>query len=71
LLSAGNEVERVEPPDAAVTVPEVELETFGWPGDVEVQQVTVALDKYAVDAGDGDFLVGVEPCVSDVALAAE
>jgi hypothetical protein len=40
-------------------------------GDVEVQQVTVALDKYAVDAGDGDFLVGVEPGVSDVALAAE
>ena len=45
LLGAGDEVEGVDAADAAVAVPELHLETFGRSGDVEVEQVPVALDE--------------------------
>jgi hypothetical protein len=34
------------------------VQALGWSGDVEVEQVAVALDEDAVGAGDGDLLVG-------------
>ena len=34
------------------------MHAHGWSGDVEVEQVAVALDEDAVGAGDGDLLVG-------------
>jgi len=52
---APDEVEGVDAADAAVAVPELDLQAFGWAGDVEVEQVAVTLDEDAVGAGDGDF----------------
>ena len=45
LLCTGDEVEGVDAADAAVAVPELDLEAFGRSGDVEVEQVPVALDE--------------------------
>ena len=32
------------------------MQALGWSGDVEVEQVAVALDEDAVGAGDSDFI---------------
>ena len=45
LLGAGDEVEGVDAADAAVAVPELDLQALGRSGDVEVEQVPVALDE--------------------------
>jgi len=56
-LGAGDEVDGVDAADAAVAVPQLDLQALGRSGDVEVEQVPVALDEDAVGAGDGDLLV--------------
>lgn len=64
LLSAGDEVEGVDAADAAVAVPELDLEAFGRPGDVEVEQVAVALDE------DGRMWLAARPSACSMAYKA-